>query len=168
MVKSPPSHAQTWRKQSRKEWQIQQFCVRWLRSHWGWGHYWDIGAAGWGVGGVSFFVIRKRGEIDLFETKRDLSVSIESYVKYGVRSPKFIWAPMYSCTRWLRLATSPLPPHLGSHTRALLVSQDGRRLFVIPCLVYFTYDWQYRHWPWCRIMNILLGKKERGWGGGCI
>ncbi len=27
-------------------------------------------------------------------------------VKYGVRSQKFIWAPVYSCTHWLR----PLPP----------------------------------------------------------
>ncbi len=32
-------------------------------------------------------------------------------LKYGVRSPKFIWAPVYSCTHWLRF---PLPPHLGS------------------------------------------------------
>jgi hypothetical protein len=28
----------------------------------------------------------------------------------------------------------PLPPHLGSYTRALLVSQDRRHLFVTPCL----------------------------------
>jgi hypothetical protein len=40
----------------------------------------------------------------------------------GVRSPKFIWAPVYS---------GPPPPHLGSYyTSALLVSQDGRLLFV--------------------------------------
>jgi hypothetical protein len=44
-------------------------------------------------------------------------------VKYGVRSPKFIWAPMYN---------SPLPLHLGSYTRALLVSQDRRHLLVTP------------------------------------
>jgi hypothetical protein len=30
------------------------------------------------------------------------------------------------------LATLPLPPHLGSNTRALLVSQDRRHLFVNP------------------------------------
>ncbi len=28
-------------------------------------------------------------------------------LKYGVRSPKFIWAPVYSCTLWLR---PPNPP----------------------------------------------------------
>ncbi len=31
-------------------------------------------------------------------------------------------------------ATPPLPPHLGSYTRALLASQDRRHLFVTPCL----------------------------------
>ncbi len=33
------------------------------------------------------------------------------------------------CTHWLRSATSPPPPHSGSDTRALLVSQDRRHLF---------------------------------------
>jgi hypothetical protein len=27
-----------------------------------------------------------------------------------VRSPKFIWAPVYSCTHWLRPRKSPPPP----------------------------------------------------------
>ncbi len=31
-------------------------------------------------------------------------------VKYGVRFAKFIWAPVYSCTHWLRPHNSP-PPH---------------------------------------------------------
>ncbi len=31
-------------------------------------------------------------------------------------------------------ATPPLPPHLGSHMRSLLVSQDRRHLFVTLCL----------------------------------
>ncbi len=35
---------------------------------------------------------------------------------------------MYSCAYWPR--NSPLPPHLGSYTRALLVSQNRRHLFV--------------------------------------
>jgi hypothetical protein len=36
-------------------------------------------------------------------------------------------------THWLRLRNSPPPPpHLGSNTRALLVSQDIRHLFVTP------------------------------------
>ncbi len=36
-----------------------------------------------------------------------------SWVKYGVRSPKFIWAPVYSCTHWLRPRNSPPPPTFG-------------------------------------------------------
>ncbi len=32
---------------------------------------------------------------------------------------------------WLRVRTPPTPPHLGSYTRALLVSQDRRRLFFV-------------------------------------
>ncbi len=35
-------------------------------------------------------------------------------VKYGVRSLKFIWAPVYSCTHWLRPRNSPSPLHLGA------------------------------------------------------
>ncbi len=31
-------------------------------------------------------------------------------------------------------ATPPFPPHLGSYTRALLVSQKRPHLFVTPCL----------------------------------
>jgi hypothetical protein len=33
-------------------------------------------------------------------------------VKYGVGSPKFIWAPVYSCTHWLRSRNSPPLPLL--------------------------------------------------------
>ncbi len=40
---------------------------------------------------------------------------------------------MHSCTHWLRPRNSPLPPHLGSYTRALLLSQNRRHLFVTPC-----------------------------------
>ncbi len=42
---------------------------------------------------------------------------------------------MYSCTHWPKPCNSPPPPHLGSHTRALLVSQDRRHLFETPCLL---------------------------------
>ncbi len=58
--------------------------------------------------------------------------TINSQVKNIVRSPKFIWAPVYSCSHWLRPRNSPPPPHLNSFTRALLVSQDRRHLFVTP------------------------------------
>jgi hypothetical protein len=38
---------------------------------------------------------------------------------------------MHSCTRWLRPRNpTHFPPHLGSYTRALLVSQDRGHLFV--------------------------------------
>ncbi len=53
-------------------------------------------------------------------------------VKYGVRSPKFLRAPVSSCTHWLRPQPTPVPPRLGSYTRALLVSKDRRHLFVAP------------------------------------
>jgi hypothetical protein len=39
----------------------------------------------------------------------------------------------YSCTHRLRPRNSPLPPHLGSYSRAPMVSQDRRHLFVTPC-----------------------------------
>ncbi len=45
-------------------------------------------------------------------------------VNYGVRSSKFIWAP---CAQLYTLADTP---HLGSYTKAHLVSQDRRHLFV--------------------------------------
>jgi hypothetical protein len=38
---------------------------------------------------------------------------------------------VHSCTQ-LRPRSSPLPPHLGSCTRSLSVSQNRRHLFVIP------------------------------------
>ncbi len=38
---------------------------------------------------------------------------------------------VHSCTRWLRPHNSP-PPHLGTYTRPLLVSQDRRHLSVTP------------------------------------
>jgi hypothetical protein len=37
---------------------------------------------------------------------------------------------VHSCTHWLRPRLTPFPPHLGAYTRALLVSQDRRRLLV--------------------------------------
>ncbi len=40
---------------------------------------------------------------------------------------------VHSCIHWLR-PRNPSPTHLGSYTRALLVSQDRRYLFVTPWL----------------------------------
>jgi hypothetical protein len=40
---------------------------------------------------------------------------------------------VHSCTHWLKPRNrNPPPPHLGSYTRVLLVSQDRRHLFVTP------------------------------------
>jgi hypothetical protein len=55
---------------------------------------------------------------------------VPALVKYEFRSTTFIWAPVLSCTHRLRPRNSPPPPHLGSYTRALLVSQDRLHLFV--------------------------------------
>ncbi len=69
---------------------------------------------------------------------------LQSKVKYGIRSPKFIWAPVYNCTHWLRPRDSPLSPHLGSCTRALLVSQVIRHLSTSVCNLlccHLTYLW---------------------------
>jgi hypothetical protein len=38
-------------------------------------------------------------------------------VKYGVRSPKFIWAHVYSCTHWLRPPKLPPSPRIRAHLR---------------------------------------------------
>ncbi len=61
--------------------------------------------------------------------------------------PWFLWHPIcwrvllllipchfdvHICTHWLR-APPLIPPHLVSYTRALLVSQDRRHLFMTPC-----------------------------------
>jgi hypothetical protein len=46
---------------------------------------------------------------------------------------------VYSYTYWLRPRNSPLPPHLGSYTRALLVSQERRHLFSNPLAVNHGY-----------------------------
>jgi hypothetical protein len=54
---------------------------------------------------------------------------------YGVRSPKFIWAPAYSCTHCLRPRNPhPLHPCIWAHIRGQLVSQDRPHLFPDPLL----------------------------------
>ncbi len=52
--------------------------------------------------------------------------------KYGVRSPKFFWAPVYNCAHWLRHRNHPPSGLLSSYTRALLVSQDIRHSLLPP------------------------------------
>ena len=50
-----------------------------------------------------------------------------------------------SCTHWLRPRNPrppPLPPHLGSYTKALLVSQGRRHIFfyLLPIIVHWAYQ----------------------------
>ncbi len=52
--------------------------------------------------------------------------------RYGVRSPKFIWAPCAQLYSLAETPQTPHTPHLGSWTRALLVNQDRRHLFLTP------------------------------------
>ncbi len=53
--------------------------------------------------------------------------------KYGVRSQKVIWAPVYSCTHWLRLCNSPLPTAFGLiYEGAIGQPQIDDNLFVTP------------------------------------
>jgi hypothetical protein len=42
---------------------------------------------------------------------------LDNIFKYRVRSPKFIWAPVYSCTHWLRPRNSPPPDPIWAHIR---------------------------------------------------
>ncbi len=60
-------------------------------------------------------------------------LSQKAQVKYGVRSTKFIWAPVFSCSLAVTPQLAPSLPHSGSHTRAILVSQDRRQIFVTLC-----------------------------------
>jgi hypothetical protein len=69
-----------------------------------------------------------------------LSNRMVPFVKYLSRSPKFIWAPVYNCTHWLRPRNPPPPlwAYIRARTNVLLVSQDRRHLFVTPCMVLFV------------------------------
>jgi hypothetical protein len=76
-----------------------------------------------------------------------IHVSSKPYVKYGVRSPMFIWVP---CAQLYSLAKTPptpppLFPHLalGSYTKALLVSHGRRHLFVTPYIFHFLLSLDY-------------------------
>ncbi len=74
-----------------------------------------------------------------------------AYVKYGIISPKFIWAPCALC-----IAEPPPPPHLGSYTRALFVSQERRHLSVTP--------WQGASvYTYCKIIAVEKQRSSKSW-----
>ncbi len=86
--------------------------------------------------------------------------NIYTSIKYGVDLQSLFGLSVQRCTDWLR-PRNPLPPHLGSYTRALLVSQDRRHLFVPPCHTRFRCSIlrmkQIRIRIWIRIRHNLCG-----------
>jgi hypothetical protein len=59
------------------------------------------------------------------EENHRLNMELELQSLYGLH--------VHSCTHWLKPLDSPPPnSHLGLFTRALMVSQDRRHLFVTP------------------------------------
>ncbi len=70
-------------------------------------------------------------EGNLVGTSHRLSIEIDIQSLFGLH--------VYSCTHWLRALHPPLP-HLGSDTRALLVSHDRRHLFVTPLKLNFRHN----------------------------
>ncbi len=62
---------------------------------------------------VTFILLLDDSFIRVPLHSQSASESFRHRLKYGVRSPKLIWAPVYSCTHWLRPCNSPPPPHLG-------------------------------------------------------
>ncbi len=84
--------------------------------------------------GTRFIIELSATGANILRTWRPL-FNVFSVVPYGVRSPKFIWAPCH--VMWIAVLIGwdpaiPLPPpHLDPYTRALLVSKDKRHLFVI-------------------------------------
>ncbi len=73
------------------------------------------------------------------------STQLVNCCPHGWRNYTCVLLPLYLLSDLLySLAETPLPPpppHFGSHTRALLVSQDRRHLFVTP-------------WTWQTIIGI--------------
>jgi hypothetical protein len=62
---------------------------------------------------------------------------MRSPFKYGVRSSKFIWAPVYNCTHWLRPRNSP-SPRIRAHIQERYWSAKRRHAFETPWV--FPFD----------------------------
>ncbi len=67
------------------------------------------------------------------------AVSVPPYVKYGLDLQSLFGLHVHSCNHWLywnnpknlpHAQSPPPPPHLGSYTRSLLVSQDRWHLLL--------------------------------------
>ncbi len=68
---------------------------------------------------------------------------------------------MYSCTH---RQPQPPPPHLGSNTRALLVRQDRRHLFVTP----WRLHWKFRVGLLITYQVTIFGYTHRSFAPYCI
>jgi hypothetical protein len=71
----------------------------------------------------------------MYITKREFKRLLHRYglnMEFDLQS--LFGLHVHSCTHWLKPRKCrnipPVPPHLGSYTRVLLVSQDRRHLFV--------------------------------------
>ncbi len=85
--------------------------------------WWKLEVNWWYVCVCGSSCVRNGASFIIYSHKLNMELDLQSL--FGLH--------MHSCNYWLR-PRNPLPPHLGSYTRALLVSQDGRHLFVTPCL----------------------------------
>ncbi len=85
------------------------------------------------------------------QDRRHLFVTPCFTLSHGDRSTKFIWP-----------RNPPPPPHLGSYTRALLVSQD---LFVTPC---FTLSNSFFRPPGPINLSGLISRKTRDMQAMCV
>ncbi len=85
-------------------------------------------------------------------------------VKYGGRTPKFIWAPCHVMCVAILIgwdpATPPISPHLDSYARALLVSKDRRHLFVTPWGALTTYASLLIYFLWICICGPRCGRNN--------
>jgi hypothetical protein len=91
-----------------------------------------------GRGGRRSQIIRQRESLVLYNPL----ITVCYLIRYGFRSPKFIWAPCHVMRTAVLIGRDlprnpPPPPHLDSYTRALLVNKYRRHLLVTPWLPWF-------------------------------
>jgi hypothetical protein len=76
---------------------------------------------------------------------------IPSRYKYRVRSPKFIWAPLHSCTHWLRL-----PPRIWAHIRGRYWSAKIDDSLCNPLVIPVSFGVGWRVWGQWRPFEARL------------
>ncbi len=68
----------------------------------------------------------KGTEIKGSHLRRTFMYCLHVWIKYGVRSPNFIWGPVYSSTHWLRSRNYPHTPRIWAHIRGRYWSAKDR------------------------------------------